>query len=267
MTHEEDGNATMYHYCSLEGLLGIIRSRSVWASNSQYLNDFRECKHAQDALSLSLDLLRKQVSEDSALASITETCIECARRVSLDEEMHVFVASFCSQGDKLSQWRAYAQNGKGVSVGFSRKIFAKSGATVLDVVYKNLLKDVVERLRAAKLSSVATSSEDLRKLMTRFFIERVASSKSESFSEEQEIRVIKFTHQISPVDLKFRVSGDFIVPFVEISLKEHWENCLTDVWLGPRLTDYHTRDSIRTLLRASGLADVRVNPSRATFRA
>lgn len=32
-----------------------------------------------------------------------------------------FVICFCEEGDKLSQWRGYADNGRGVSIGFSEQ--------------------------------------------------------------------------------------------------------------------------------------------------
>ena len=32
----------LYHYTSLEGLLGVINSKSIWASHCKYLNDSLE---------------------------------------------------------------------------------------------------------------------------------------------------------------------------------------------------------------------------------
>ena len=32
----------LYHYTSIDGLLGIIRNKNIWASDIQYLNDKEE---------------------------------------------------------------------------------------------------------------------------------------------------------------------------------------------------------------------------------
>jgi len=36
----------IYHYTSLQGLLGIIESRSIWTTNIIYLNDTSELNYA-----------------------------------------------------------------------------------------------------------------------------------------------------------------------------------------------------------------------------
>ena len=36
----------LYHYTSLEGLLGIIESKSIWATNVLYLNDASELNYS-----------------------------------------------------------------------------------------------------------------------------------------------------------------------------------------------------------------------------
>jgi hypothetical protein len=40
----------LYHYTNQRGLLGIIRSKEIWATHTQYLNDTREFLHAMQAM-------------------------------------------------------------------------------------------------------------------------------------------------------------------------------------------------------------------------
>jgi hypothetical protein len=42
----EQPNRPLFHYKSVNGLYGILGSRSLWASAIQYLNDSLEFKHA-----------------------------------------------------------------------------------------------------------------------------------------------------------------------------------------------------------------------------
>ena len=36
----------LYHYTSLNGLLEIIRTKSIWATDILFLNDSSECKYS-----------------------------------------------------------------------------------------------------------------------------------------------------------------------------------------------------------------------------
>lgn len=38
--------AILYRYTTQRGLLGIISSKEIWATHTQYLNDAREFRHA-----------------------------------------------------------------------------------------------------------------------------------------------------------------------------------------------------------------------------
>ena len=51
----------VYHYTSAEGLKGILESKSLWATNTEYLNDFREIKEGID----TIKPLREEFSEFS----------------------------------------------------------------------------------------------------------------------------------------------------------------------------------------------------------
>ena len=46
----------LYHYTTLTGLLGIVGSKKLWASDIRYMNDSAELKH-------SADLIRQEVQE------------------------------------------------------------------------------------------------------------------------------------------------------------------------------------------------------------
>ncbi|GAF99954.1 unnamed protein product, partial [marine sediment metagenome] len=40
----------VYHYTSLEGLIGIINSQRIWATDILYLNDASEFKYSKNIL-------------------------------------------------------------------------------------------------------------------------------------------------------------------------------------------------------------------------
>src|ERR1017187_4720137 len=47
----------LYHYTTQTGLLGIVMSREIWASHTQYLNDVREFRHAIEITSEELSAM------------------------------------------------------------------------------------------------------------------------------------------------------------------------------------------------------------------
>ena len=50
----EEPPDTLYHYTNLEGLMGIIQDKAIWATHTQYLNDTKE-------YTLALGLIRDEI--------------------------------------------------------------------------------------------------------------------------------------------------------------------------------------------------------------
>jgi len=101
---------TLYHYCSNVSFISIVRSQSIWASEFSLSNDALEGKWIRKIL--------EECCEDRGLSWFEAIDI---LRV-FDNEVLSFLgaAGFCmsEDGDLLSQWRGYADDGQGVSIGF-----------------------------------------------------------------------------------------------------------------------------------------------------
>ncbi len=109
---EEQPPDILYHYTSAEGLLGIVTTRELWATNVLYQNDARELEEALELLTSELRAATLGLGEMAGFLS--KGISVYARSLSIDH----FVASFCEDGDLLSQWRAYASQHTGYSIGF-----------------------------------------------------------------------------------------------------------------------------------------------------
>ncbi|HZL19191.1 MAG TPA: hypothetical protein VFG23_15755 [Polyangia bacterium] len=44
----EDGPPRLFHYTSGDGLIGILKTRSLWASQATMLDDARQVHHGRD---------------------------------------------------------------------------------------------------------------------------------------------------------------------------------------------------------------------------
>lgn len=108
---------TLYHYTSMSGLLGIVRTEQIWASHIRYLNDVSEQDHIWS-------LVRARVAE--RLAQATERTVkvrleELLAAVDQRRVEDIYVASFSADGDLLSQWLSYCPQGNGFAIGFSTR--------------------------------------------------------------------------------------------------------------------------------------------------
>ena len=107
--------AVLYHYTTQSGLLGILRTKEIWASHTQYLNDTREYRHAIDIAKQQLASMRQERRGHDELGLLAEM----EQGLSGIESINVCVCSFSANGDILSQWRAYGERTCGFSMGFS----------------------------------------------------------------------------------------------------------------------------------------------------
>jgi hypothetical protein len=133
----------LWHYTSLEGFQGIVRQQALWATDIRYLNDVSEFIHASE-------LFKEQISKRQAGASNAES-VFLGQATDLIENVYslsqtkVFVTSFSTSNDQLSQWRAYGSGAKGVSLGFNLRRLqiaeAKTSASVFaPCIYSNRQK-------------------------------------------------------------------------------------------------------------------------------
>jgi hypothetical protein len=159
--------ATVWHYTSLQGLLGIVKSKQIFVTDMRYLNDREEFVHAQafvDQVVSELD----EVDENGwqarqAVHNITDGLF--SRGVLSPKYLQIFVASFSTAEDQLSQWRAYSRGSTGVSLGFNLKNIPPNPVTgTLSVFAQCIYKDHKKKeLIAHSIKNFAKDSSDIWK--------------------------------------------------------------------------------------------------------
>ena len=106
--------ATLYHYTTAQGLLSMMKSGHMWATESRYMNDPREFLHGADIMLQVMNRLVKRKNPPQALRDVKA---QIARHIEEKfQNVRIFCASFCSAGDLLSQWRGYGDSGGGYGV-------------------------------------------------------------------------------------------------------------------------------------------------------
>lgn len=248
-------NNILYHYTSIESFVNIVKSGKVWASDCRYLNDTQE-------LELALNLFLKKIDKPKQKA--------------LSSALHLYRISrvFCvfslSRSPKvLSQWRAYADNGKGVAIGFNRKNLIgslhSSSVYLVDCIYhkhEDFLNEVLNS-HTQEVNEINSMYEDNKAIDV--FIEKIEKNfqplekifsellrvKNPAFSEEKEVRLVVN----APISNSLtRVSNGLMIPYLEHQIVNEKNSnyfwCYApEIWFGPK-SDKRNVASIGTLKQA-----------------
>jgi hypothetical protein len=99
----------LFHYTSIGVLQPILRDRSLWATDIRFFSDAAELKHLMHGLHAAI----RTRTPDERLTQFSNWLAD-----RLPHGNMIFAVSFSTQGDLLSQWRAYSPAAKGISLGF-----------------------------------------------------------------------------------------------------------------------------------------------------
>ncbi len=118
----------LYHYCDNKKLTNIIAGHTLRMSDITKSNDYEEMQlfypYIMTAIEKeykkdSFSFLYKEKKDFEALKELLHVVHTYINRMFEIGEMTNFVVCFCEEGDVLSQWRGYADAGKGGAIGFS----------------------------------------------------------------------------------------------------------------------------------------------------
>lgn len=121
----------LYHYCSLETFQNIVENKSIWLSDVQKSNDSKELEWIKGQcryyiLKTWVDYI-KSMDDEQRLNQVTvENYKEIEKLEKLIQDYNYTKTwAFClsEKKDDLSQWRGYADDGLGISIGFKSDFF------------------------------------------------------------------------------------------------------------------------------------------------
>ncbi|AVA22493.1 hypothetical protein NXC24_CH02864 [Rhizobium sp. NXC24] len=216
----------LYHYTTFPGALGILGSRSMWASCIHFLNDKEEFRHGIILASgIAESLIETQGPNGKRLLEkIIQILPALARNF-------VCVASFAEDGDLLSQWRGYAVPG-GVSLGFQKSALEAAaelhGFKLLKCIYGDRDKvDLITDYLNMFLQNIETlenaESKDIWNLAEGWvaaFHVYASSFKDQSFAEENEWRLISDPIPIDHSQVAVRPGPGLPIPYFDLPLQQ-----------------------------------------------
>lgn len=265
-----------WHYCSNDTFLKIIESHSLWLTDSCSMNDSTDCKFImgliENYFNATPDTIRRKNLQNF---------------FSLNCQQRRFLSCFSEDGDLLSQWCRYADNGQGVAIGFD---FDKlnipdnrilGGMNDVEIGLSQVIYDTKEQQHIINdlISKHEKMCDDLiNKSIQQCDIMQYCQTiiglsmifKHYSFSEEKEHRLIYAPRETLAPD-GFRQKKDKISPYFKFNFYITTKNgkqilchdIISEITLGPKNTS--CANDIQMFLNMYGYKEVKITKSQIPY--
>ena len=276
----------LYHYTSFTGLLGIVDSRSLWASDIRYMNDSAELKHTADLIRTEIT---HRIGSGHAKPNLLNQFLDWVTHRITNGHM-LFASSFRSNGNLLSQWRGYSRLGKGVSLGFNpdyilhcaeRQSF-QIGKCIYNCEHQErLIRQVVDAVEVlageqdrddnCQADNKDTSYHSIFQMIESDLLRIAAILKHPSFREEEEWRIVSpvITDYVE-APVQFREGTSMLVPYIQFKLMARNDSpiCLDHLFLGPTPNITISMNSLTMFLSKNGIKPAKgISYCQIPFRA
>ena len=266
----------LYHYCSLPTFYNITHDRTIWLSDISKSNDSLELKWIKGRcqyyiLKAWVDYV-KAAQKLEGHAEIDFESFDQLQKTLEDftkfETQRCWALCLSGKKDDLGQWRGYADNGAGISIGFKSSYFKKimkpgKATDITDhntVVFEYICYDEkeVEKLfyNTCGISSITPqmSSAEVIDILRRAVIVSLLQAplyKSNTFADEKEWRLV-FSTDMSElmngrtpvtgfsdfypkhtIQYEYTMRGGELVSHIAFGDEKMHEN-ISEIWIGPK---------------------------------
>lgn len=255
----------LYHYCSVGTFCRIVESEEVWLTDIFCMNDSAE--------HYWLRRVAKELLEAEYSAQIDDVSEYLKSKLFPEnEETELYCFCLSKDGDLLSQWRAYADDGRGVAIGFSRDYLSGLAADprgilrLEEIIYdpaeqKAIIREIVDgnRSMCKRFAHEPDDSlpKDLAQASGRAHLwHQAVRCKHPGFREEQEVRLICDPRGKTPVvfsERKYRERDGLLIPYRVLKL-EVCQNVapIRRIVFGPKNSFGHDQRAALALLQDHG---------------
>jgi hypothetical protein len=257
----------------------MLESQDLWFSDLRHMNDW-------DEYAAGFRVVGKLAAEE--FPQYTELLTEISPE-RMSAGFLVLICSFSLDGDCLSMWRSYGDNGAGASIGYDyREIETQHLGTrylakmapiqgnvqFFRVIYKEVgfqerVREYLEKATCQLASEAATQPPNFRAVqlgMLKMALMRLCTLyKNDFFVDERELRgFIEVNKHADPYVMGRRESGFGQADYHEVNTNSFGVPAISEVVLGPRSA--LPMEEVQAKLIACGLPNVKIRQSRGTYR-
>lgn len=283
---------TLYHYCSIPVFHSIITNQEIWLSSLLSSNDSMEGKIAHQIVN---ELCAKHSLNSDSLA-VLQDALEFS-------QTHADCLGFClsEKQDQLSQWRGYADDGRGFAIGFNKNYLEELSKknrrssyafeirkvnyeqTLQELTVKPFVVRVIEMISEGALArpennllgllseqSKAEAKKAYEKNIQELYLEsssllfKTFRLKHPAFAEEAEWRLLNYVPIGGGKDTLFRATKDRLVPYKTLKLAQLNMQPVNEVIIGPK--NNTMLEVIERILSSNLFENVKVIKSQSTYR-
>lgn len=284
----------LYHYTTLDGAIGILQSKTIFASNAMFLNDSSELVYGKELIQSAINnVIDSDNFETTHYFGFGEQENEMLRLILSElngvELKDIYISCFSTKSDMLSQWRGYADGG--IRIGFDAVQLCNtfSDVSIADINYnrKSQLK-FIETILIILLNYLYCEPDDIYlnfplipegrdvllknkdiipQAIASILIACVGSFKNQGFKEESEYRLIYDVNNIynkeSRLPVRYRSNGKFIVPYVNFEFGDKLP--ITDIMVGQSPYSDKIKQGLELLLKSEGYKEIKVKLSQIPY--
>ncbi len=239
----QNASGRYYHYTSHNGLRGILTDGGLRASYRMTMSDNEEFTYARKIIFEELDAVMSGNQWSNFSKSVVERA-KCLLNTYLDDSKanpRAYCACLSTESDHPTQWKNYAENGRGFAIGFDlAKLIdewtGKKGRGEPYISFAPVLYD--ERAQREFIQSlVKAGRRDFLRFRKEGFTQtllviKIASQlmnlidfiKDPFYASEHEIRLtLEYKdkgERLLPQDIKYYQRGEEFIPYIFLDLRD-----------------------------------------------
>ncbi len=236
----------LYHYTDYGGFKGFFSGKNIWLTSHKFMNDSTEFTYGMHILGEKFKEFLKLPAYTSAFKDTCKNIWNLIVQDSADPALKPYIYCLSEDRDNLSQWRAYADDGKGYCIEFESSSFQSIGNQILlgqvqyeEDMFEALCANFVQKwlelcLKTADRNQNLIPSTDMQAL-ARIFLQcaymHMIKFKHKGFWAEKEWRLIKFLPRNS-TNLSYRPHRFGTADYISLDINP--QTLVTEILSGPK---------------------------------
>ena len=275
----------IWHYTDANGLIGILQTGRIWATQVSCLNDTLEQRYFGELVHQAVKERRKQ-SIDARVEPLFRVADETLDNLDFTSAGQ-FVVCFSEAEDDLGQWRGYGGGECGYAIGFRSQVVLdainlRPNALLLpmgyaDDIHSFIVADVIRWAEIYFRQGLDRGLSDPVAWATEFVAAFgdaltliAATVKHPKFSGERERRIAAFLQEGEHGQMIFRQKRTLLARHLPLSLTVDVEGAqklpVTRIYVGPGPAQKASKISVGDLLLQQSYKDVPVEISKIPYR-
>lgn len=273
----------LFHYTSLDCIVGILSNKEIWMSNMYFLNDKNEFELGLKLIENELQFQKNGLDIVPSVKIFLQAIEKLIAYIKEKDSPYIFALT--KNNDQLSQWRAYSTNGVGINLGFTKDFFIQNSLKVFPCIYdidiqKKFIRHIFDTAvllfvgQSDRLNLLGENKKNIDPnlfdepitIAGNYFINRVILAcgliKDSNFHEEEEWRVLYVNKKNS---VHFLPKNNYLKPFVKMPFKNR-DTSLSCITVGPNSDAELCSLSIKKLLKYLNLQNIKIETSKIPYR-